>query len=245
MLAVTALPLPLHLVHREHTSAHRHKQPKPAVAAVKPASPATPKAARPRQPTERTRSRVFRLAFPAAGKLHPAGDPSDTIVDFKFTPATLTVHVGDTVTWTNTGQQPHTATANDHSFDTGVLNKGASGSHTFTQAGSFSYFCTIHPFMHGTIVVLASSGSAGGSGNSGSGGSSGSSGSSAGNSTNSSTGNGTNNTPVSGSTASGSTDSGSTLPVTGLDVSATLLSGVALIGLGLGLTRRGRVGRDL
>ena len=100
--------------------------------------------------------------------------------------------------------------------------------------------------MHGTIVVLASSGSAGGSGISSSNGSSSSSGSSGSNSTNGSTSNSANNgsTSSSGTTASDSTGSGNTLPVTGLDVSLTLLSGAALIGLGLTLRRRGRAGRD-
>ena len=84
-----------------------------------------------------------------------AGDPGVTIADFDFTPGTITVHAGDTITWTNNGPSSHTATARDGSFDTGVLRKGASGSHTFTEAGSFSYYCRIHPFMHGTIMVLA------------------------------------------------------------------------------------------
>ena len=66
------------------------------------------------------------------------------------------MHVGDTVTWTNTGTQPHTATAYSNSFNTGVLSHGQSASHTFTTPGTFTYFCQVHPFMHGTIVVLAS-----------------------------------------------------------------------------------------
>ena len=57
---------------------------------------------------------------------------------------------GDTVTWSNNGPTGHSATANDGSFDTGILQKGSSGSHTFSQAGTFSYICTPHPFMKGT-----------------------------------------------------------------------------------------------
>ena len=86
---------------------------------------------------------------------HAASDPADIISDFKFSPATITIHVGDTITWTNNGPAPHTATASNGSFDTGNLNKGQSASHTFTQAGTFAYICSIHPFMHGTVVVLA------------------------------------------------------------------------------------------
>src|SRR5207248_3918997 len=83
-------------------------------------------------------------------------DPGVTIADFRFAPRTTTVHVGDTITWSNVGPSPHSAIARNGSFDTGILHKGQSGSHTFTQAGTFSYFCTVHPFMHGTVVVLAS-----------------------------------------------------------------------------------------
>jgi plastocyanin len=84
-----------------------------------------------------------------------ASDPPVTIADFHFTPPSSTVHVGDTITWTNDGPSSHTATARDGSFDTGTLSKGQSASHTFTRAGTFAYVCTIHPFMHGTITVLA------------------------------------------------------------------------------------------
>lgn len=78
---------------------------------------------------------------------------SVTIVDFDYIPKTVTVNVGDTVTWTNDGPTPHTATANDGSFDTGLMDEGESGSHTFTQAGTISYICTPHPFMKATVVV--------------------------------------------------------------------------------------------
>jgi plastocyanin len=86
---------------------------------------------------------------------HAAGDPGASIVDFSFSPATITIHVGDTITWTNVGKAPHSATAYNHSFDTGVLQPGHSGSHTFTTPGTYTYFCIVHPFMKGTVVVLA------------------------------------------------------------------------------------------
>jgi hypothetical protein len=84
-----------------------------------------------------------------------ASDPGVTIADFRFTPATITIRVGETVTWTNAGPSAHTASVRDGSFDTGVLQRGQSASHTFTRAGTFSYFCRIHPFMQGSVVVLA------------------------------------------------------------------------------------------
>ena len=79
-----------------------------------------------------------------------------TIVDFSFSPGTITINQGDTVTWTNDGPTPHSATASDGSFDTGIFPAGESRSHTFAQAGTFSYICTPHPNMRGTVVVQAS-----------------------------------------------------------------------------------------
>ena len=88
-----------------------------------------------------------------------AADAAVAINNFAFTPAALTVTVGDRVTWTNNqAGVPHTATSNTGvtpAFDTGNLATGASGSVTFNTAGTFAYHCTIHPNMAGTITVLA------------------------------------------------------------------------------------------
>ena len=75
------------------------------------------------------------------------------IKDFAFSPATLTVKVGDTVTWTNQDSVGHSATADDGSFDTGILAQGESNTVTFTEAGTFAYHCTPHPNMTAMIVV--------------------------------------------------------------------------------------------
>ena len=91
----------------------------------------------------------------SASTAHSAADPRVAIADFSFTPATTTIHVGETVEWVNNGPSAHTATANDGSFNTGVLLKGQSATVTFDHAGTFPYHCSIHPFMHGTVVVLA------------------------------------------------------------------------------------------
>jgi LPXTG-motif cell wall-anchored protein len=88
-----------------------------------------------------------------------SGGPLVTIADFSFRAPTITVRVGQTVTWTNRGPSSHTATAGDGSFDTGVLRKGASASHRFARAGTFAYQCKIHPFMKGTVRVVGASGS--------------------------------------------------------------------------------------
>lgn len=78
-----------------------------------------------------------------------------TIKNFSFQPDPITVHVGATVTWTNSDMAPHTASADDGSWTTNTLQPGNSGSVTFNQAGTFPYHCKIHPNMHGTLVVQA------------------------------------------------------------------------------------------
>lgn len=98
-----------------------------------------------------------------APRAHSAAAHTDTISDFAFQPGSIAVTAGDTISWTNDDAAPHTATADDGSFDTGQLAKGASGSHTFTTAGTFAYHCAIHPSMHGTVTVVAAA-SSGGSG---------------------------------------------------------------------------------
>lgn len=84
-----------------------------------------------------------------------------------FNPASTTVNVGDTVTWTNVGNRPHDVT----STDGGPLNSprrimnGGTYSYTATTAGTYQYECTIHPGMDGTLVVqAASTGGTGGTG---------------------------------------------------------------------------------
>ena len=90
----------------------------------------------------------FRAAAPVA-----AQEASVEIVDFAFTPGTIEVAAGTTVTWTNSDSAPHTATADDGSFDTGTLQPGESGSVTFDTPGTYTYVCSIHPNMTGTVVV--------------------------------------------------------------------------------------------
>ena len=75
------------------------------------------------------------------------------IDNFAFAPATLTVKAGSTVTWTNHDEEPHTVAATDGSFHSPGMGTGATFSHTFPTAGTFDYVCSIHPMMHGTVVV--------------------------------------------------------------------------------------------
>jgi plastocyanin len=82
------------------------------------------------------------------------GSDSVTISDFKFAPASLTVDRGARVTVTNRDSTAHTATAdNGKSFDTGDIDPGSSATITLSKAGTYSYHCSIHPFMHGKLVV--------------------------------------------------------------------------------------------
>jgi plastocyanin len=61
--------------------------------------------------------------------------------------------VGDSVIWSNAGSLQHSVTADDSSFDSGLFSTGASWSMTFTSPGTFSYHCSPHPWMKGTVVV--------------------------------------------------------------------------------------------
>lgn len=90
-----------------------------------------------------------------------------TIVDYAFDPKDVTIKPGTTVRWTNTGtsKDGHTVTADDGSYDSGVLKEGDTFTHTYDAEGTFSYICSVHPSMKGTVVVAAaSSGGGGGSG---------------------------------------------------------------------------------
>jgi len=87
-------------------------------------------------------------ASAAAGGGTPA-----KIIDFGYDPGTVTVKVGGSVTWTNTGATAHTVTADDGSFDSKSLASNATFSQTFAKAGTFAYHCAIHPGMKGTVTV--------------------------------------------------------------------------------------------
>ena len=76
-----------------------------------------------------------------------------TIKGFAFEPETLTISAGDQVVFTNEDSAPHTATADNGAFDTGTLSRGQSATLTFGGAGTFTYFCAIHPSMKGSLTV--------------------------------------------------------------------------------------------
>ncbi len=87
-----------------------------------------------------------------------AAENEVNIVDSAFAARTITIPVGTTVTWTHTGNFPHTVTADDGSFDSGTLQGGATFSFTFDQPGTSAYYCRFHGApggvnMSGTVIV--------------------------------------------------------------------------------------------
>lgn len=82
-----------------------------------------------------------------------APSPEVTIDNFSFTPATITVTAGTTVTWINHDDVPHTVTADDRQFASKALDTDDRFSHAFATPGTYSYFCAVHPHMTGKIIV--------------------------------------------------------------------------------------------
>jgi LPXTG-motif cell wall-anchored protein len=192
-------------------------EPVPAPAEPAPAEPAPTQAA-PAPPEPQPLADEGAGRDRAKPKAIAAASGSVTIADFTFSPTSITIDVGDTVTWNNNGPTPHSATANDGSFDTGILKKGQSGSHTFDQAGSFSYFCKPHPYMKATVVVQAAQSGGGDASGSGSG--------------------ATGDSGSAGSAGAAQSDDGPTLPNTGGDIGALLVLGGLMLVLGMAVHRR-------
>jgi plastocyanin len=106
------------------------------------------------------------LALPAvagASVAHPSQEAamaelqysgaSVSIVDFAFSPSYVQIPAGGTVSWYNAGGAPHTVTSTSGAFDSGTISPGGGYGVTLTAPGTYSYFCSIHPGMSGTIVV--------------------------------------------------------------------------------------------
>ena len=99
-------------------------------------------------------------AVVVAGIIHriPAaahGDELVTIHTYRFDPADVTVHAGETVTWTNQDRAAHDVTFASGDITSGPLATDGSFSFTFDEPGSVSYRCSVHPDMTGTVMVLA------------------------------------------------------------------------------------------
>jgi plastocyanin len=165
MLLLVGLCAPSALMAQDPAApAEEQQSPSDPVAADPQDDPTAPPAD-PAVPGDQQSSQVEPAPAPPVALVVAAGAGTVAVADFSFTPASITVNVGDTVTWTNSGpDEPHTATANDGSFDTGDIAVGSSASHTFDQAGTFAYVCSIHPDQMSGTVTVASAGGGGGGG---------------------------------------------------------------------------------
>jgi plastocyanin len=99
------------------------------------------------------------MAAPAVGT--PASDPAPVATDavhienFAFSPQTISVRVGSTVVWTNDDSVDHQIEFDGGAISSNVLNQHDTFSHAFPSPGTYRYICSIHPFMHGTVIVTA------------------------------------------------------------------------------------------
>lgn len=91
-------------------------------------------------------------AAPTVGSQATGGN-AVSISNFSFSPAALTVKVGDKVTFTNNDSVGHSVVADDGSFDTGIIAQGQSQTVTFAKAGTFNYHCSVHPSMKASVTV--------------------------------------------------------------------------------------------
>lgn len=93
------------------------------------------------------------FGFAALSSTAIAANIDVDISKFAFTPKEITVKTGATVVWTNHDQTPHTIKARDGGFASSGMDTGDTYAHTFTTAGDYTYFCTLHPFMIGIVHV--------------------------------------------------------------------------------------------
>jgi plastocyanin len=93
-------------------------------------------------------SKSYNAPKPATGAM-----ASVSIKNMAFSPDTLRIKTATTVTWTNNDGMTHTVTSNTSVFDSGNLAAGLTFQYTFNVAGTFTYYCVIHPGMRGVVVV--------------------------------------------------------------------------------------------
>jgi hypothetical protein len=93
---------------------------------------------------------ILGIVFPA-----PANAANVSISGFAFQSSSITINVGDSVTWTNQDQAPHTVTGDAGGWGSSTLNNGGTFTRTFNTAGTFTYHCAIHLSMTGTVIVQA------------------------------------------------------------------------------------------
>ena len=130
-----------------------------ASAAAGPAPPAAPGIASTLSDATATGDSSATTTAPTMPGIPPEEEATATaaqvsVVDFAFEPAAVRLTTGGTVTWRLTGTAPHTVSAGDGSFDSGLLEPGAIFSHRFDEAGSYQYICAFHPQMTATVEVV-------------------------------------------------------------------------------------------
>ena len=84
-----------------------------------------------------------------------SGEQAITIDNFSFSPAILNIEAGTTVTWTNHDDIPHTVVDTDHKIKSKALDTDDTFSYTFTEPGTYEFFCGLHPKMVGKVIVAA------------------------------------------------------------------------------------------
>ena len=107
--------------------------------------------------TSTTSSSSTSSSSPISGSVNVRINPGSGLntTNIYYSPSTITVVVGvnNTVVWTNQDNMEHTVTAIDKSFDSGLMQPGQTFTWTFTSPGTYTYYCTIHPWMRGTVIV--------------------------------------------------------------------------------------------
>ena len=231
--------------------------PAPPTTTTTPAPPPTTTTTTTTPVTTTTTTTAAPPPAPVATSVALKSDQSVSIVDgasnsdYGYSPSALTITAGDTVTWTNNGTVPEGHTVTGDGFDSGTLSNGETYSHTFTSTGTFSYVCTLHPFMKGSVTVDAAppppdNGSGGGPSNSNPSGGSPGSGSPDSTSDGTSPTGGTSPTTTGpgsesfGVNSLGAAGDGSSLPTTGSSTWLLGTFGALLMAAGLGLAVRPR-----
>lgn len=110
----------------------------------------------PKAPVVKTEVPVYGGTAPVQATLAATTSSTTTAINmqnFSFSPNTLTIKAGTTVTWTNQDDATHTVTSYTGLFDSGDLGKGDTFSYTFTQPGTYKYHCVSHANMVATIIV--------------------------------------------------------------------------------------------
>jgi plastocyanin len=113
-----------------------------------------PPAAAAQAPATQSQAAPSPAASSPAATTNPVATTSVDIANFAFSPAAITVKAGATVTWTNRDEDAHTVAITGAPVSQPLQN-GDTFAHVFAQPGTFSYFCTIHPYMRGMVVVTA------------------------------------------------------------------------------------------